>query len=66
MSEKEGVPFLDLSPSLTALKSNYYPFTEGPTHPYQHYDSNGHWLFAACLAELLIHQRLVPFQPSGK
>jgi hypothetical protein len=54
-----GVPYLDLTPPFVALSETYWPIDE-PAYG-QHFDANGHFLFAYILEHELVAKKLVPF-----
>jgi hypothetical protein len=62
VAKRGKVPFLDLTPSFTALERTYWPLDEATAN--RHFDGNGHWFFAYILEHALIDQGLVPYETS--
>ena len=58
------MPFLDLSPPFVALSETFWPIDE-PGYG-QHFNANGHFLFAYILEHELISKKIVPFNRDEK
>lgn len=63
LAQSNGLPFLDLTDPLTSLSKTYWPLDEEGYG--QHFNANGHFLFAYLLAHELIQGKVVPLDQSS-
>ncbi len=61
IADSNRTPFLDLSGAFVALSETFWPIDE-PGYG-QHFNANGHFLFAYILAHQLLKEKIVPSLP---
>lgn len=62
--QEVNAPILDLTSPMNALRFSFYPLSQ--VGGYDHLSADGHLLMGLLLAEELIHEKLVPFEPVKK
>lgn len=63
VAARAGVPLLDTTEPFVALSKTYWPIDESGYQ--QHYNANGHFLFAYILAHELARMKIVPLLNKG-
>lgn len=58
-----GIPYLDLAAPFTALRQSYFPVAEFASTFHQ--NSGGYFFKGYLLAQKLIQEKIIPFQPSS-
>jgi len=57
-----NAPLLDLTAAMSILRFSYYPLSQ--VGGYDHFNADGHLLMGFLLAEELIREKLIPFEPA--